>query len=79
MVEVADDDVAPRRCIERELERANHMLLGNQFDRFAVETLLLQKLAQRGSDAVMVADGVGAYARVASVWISRETNPVLCR
>ena len=55
------------------------MLAGNKFDRFAVEPLLLQKLTQRGSDAVMVADGVGAYARVAAVWIFRETNPVFRR
>ena len=55
------------------------MLVGNHLHRFAVEPFLLQKLAQRGSDAVMVADGIGAYARVAAVWIFRETNPVLRR
>ena len=55
------------------------MFAGNQLHRFAIEPLLLKKLAQCRSNAVMVADGIGAYAWVAAIGIVREANPVLRR
>ena len=79
MVEVADDDVAPGRGVEGKLEGANCVLPRDRLHNFAVEGFVFQKLAQRRPDAVVVAHGIGANARIAAGRILRKANPVFSR
>jgi hypothetical protein len=67
IIVIADDAVGPKGKVERKFERTDLVLAGESFDFRAREDFEMERVFERGFDAIIVTDGERAGADVAGL------------